>query len=253
MYDDKGRRLSTTVSGVTTYFHYNDNNNKVIYETDAANNITAEYTWDSLGNPVTFIKNGVTYYYHLNAHGDTIGLTNSNRDIVATYEYDAWGNVTGQLGTMASANTYRYAGYRYDEYTGLYYLMARYYDANIGRFINADNASSVKGLIDEFLRNPAQFKTALTFMPNIYLYCANNPTNYTDSFGHLWNFSQPWNSVNNIGFTIDVAIFVIGLAVGIVGATGAIKDILRRNAKGLIVRATRQALLKARLSALPGL
>ncbi|WP_226373818.1 RHS repeat-associated core domain-containing protein, partial [Anoxybacillus kestanbolensis] len=28
--------------------------------------------------------------------------------------------------------------YRYDEETGLYYLMARYYDANIGRFITRD-------------------------------------------------------------------------------------------------------------------
>ena len=67
----------------------------------------------------------------------------SNGSIVATYEYDAWGNVTGQLGTMASVNPYRYAGYRYDEYTGLYYLMARYYDPSIGRFINTDNVSFV--------------------------------------------------------------------------------------------------------------
>ncbi|MHB1421195.1 MAG: RHS repeat-associated core domain-containing protein [Bacillota bacterium] len=65
-------------------------------------------------------------------------MTDINGDIVATYEYDAWGNILGQLGTMASANPYRYAGYRYDEFTGLYYLLARYYDANIGRFINAE-------------------------------------------------------------------------------------------------------------------
>ncbi len=184
VYDDKGRRISATVSGVTTYFHYNDNNNKVIYETDAANNITAEYTWDSFGNPVTFTKNGVTYYYHLNAHGDTLGLTNSNGAIVATYEYDAWGNVTGQLGTMASANPYRYAGYRYDEYTGLYYLMARYYDPSIGRFINADNPLITKGLIDIYTKNPARFRNILPLIPNSYIYCANNPVFNIDPTGN---------------------------------------------------------------------
>jgi RHS repeat-associated protein len=39
---------------------------------------------------------------------------------------------------MASSNPYRYAGYRYDEETGLFYLMTRYYDANIDRFIIRD-------------------------------------------------------------------------------------------------------------------
>lgn len=168
-YDDKGRRVSTTVSGITTNFHYNDDNNKIIYETDVANNITAEYTWDSFGNPVTFTKNGVTYYYHLNAHGDIVGLTDSNGAIVATYEYDAWGNILGQLGTMASANPYRYAGYRYDEFTGLYYLMARYYDASIGRFINAEDPTAAKGLIDVYIKNPARFKNDLILIPNLYI------------------------------------------------------------------------------------
>lgn len=91
MYDDKGWRLSTPVSIITTYFHYNDNN-KVIYETDS-NKITAEYTWNSLGNLIIFTKNGVTYYYHLNTHDDIMGLTNSNGNIAATYEYDA--NLSG--------------------------------------------------------------------------------------------------------------------------------------------------------------
>lgn len=38
-YDDQGKRISQTVSGATTYFHYSGD--KVIYETDAGNNITA--------------------------------------------------------------------------------------------------------------------------------------------------------------------------------------------------------------------
>ncbi|WP_431019326.1 RHS repeat-associated core domain-containing protein [Anoxybacillus sp. D401a] len=83
-------------------------------------------------------RNGTTYYYYVNGHGDVTALTDANGNVVAQYQYDAWGNIISQTGTMASSNPYRYAGYRYDEETGLYYLMARYYDANIGRFITRD-------------------------------------------------------------------------------------------------------------------
>ncbi|MFY2307219.1 RHS repeat-associated core domain-containing protein [Lysinibacillus fusiformis] len=57
---------------------------------------------------------------------------------MAEYTYDAWGNIINQSGTMASINPYRYAGYRYDEDTKLYYLMARYYNSDTGVFISLD-------------------------------------------------------------------------------------------------------------------
>ena len=42
--------------------------------------------------------------------------------------------------TIALLNPFRYRGYYYVE-TGLYYLNSRYYDPQIGRFINADDIS----------------------------------------------------------------------------------------------------------------
>ena len=53
-------------------------------------------------------------------------------------EYDAWGNHTIVLDTdgVGSANPFRYRGYYYDTETGLYYLKSRYYDPEVGRFIN---------------------------------------------------------------------------------------------------------------------
>jgi RHS repeat-associated protein len=84
-------------------------------------------------------KNGITYHYHVNGHGDVTALTDANGNIVAEYEYDAWGNILFQTGSMASQNPIRYAGYYFDEETDLYYLMARYYDANIGRFLTRDS------------------------------------------------------------------------------------------------------------------
>ena len=52
---------------------------------------------------------------------------------------------------------------------GLYYLKTRYYDPEVGRFINMDGISyadpeTINGL-------------------NLYAYCLNNPVNYSDSSG----------------------------------------------------------------------
>ncbi len=166
-YDMDGKRTSMTTSGGTVYFHYSGD--KVVYETDANNNILAEYTWDAQGNPLSMTKSGAIYYFHVNAHGDVTALTDSNGTVVAQYKYDASGSITSQTGTMASSNPYRYAGYRYDETTGLYYLMARYYDASIGRFITQD---VYKGQED----------TPLSL--NSYTYALNNPVSNMDTSGN---------------------------------------------------------------------
>jgi RHS repeat-associated protein len=166
-YDDSGKRTSMTTADGTIYFHYHKD--KVIYETDENNNIIAEYTWDQEGNPVSMTKNGQTYYYHLNGHGDVVALTDSNGNVVAEYEYDAWGNIISQTGPLASENPYRYAGYRYDEETDLYYLMARYYNPKHGNFLSLDPHPGV-------LDNP--------ITQNGYTYANNNPVMYVDPDGN---------------------------------------------------------------------
>jgi RHS repeat-associated protein len=165
----------------------------VLYETDANNNIVAEYTWDADGHPVTMTKGGVTYYYHLNGHGDVMALTDASGNVVAEYQYDAWGNILSKTGAMASANPYRYAGYYYDEETWLYYLMSRYYNPEVGRFINADNAMVVKGITDLAIKEPAMHKSDFTLLENMFAYAANNPVMHVDSDGYYWG-NHWWNS-----------------------------------------------------------
>jgi RHS repeat-associated protein len=203
-YDHEGKRSSMTTSSGTTYFHYNGD--KVVYETDANNQIVAEYTWDAKGNLVSMTKNGATYFYHINGHGDVTKLTDANGNVVAEYEYDAWGNITSSTGTMKDVNPYRYAGYRYDGITGLYYLMARYYDPSVGRFITRDTFHG-------FEEEPSSL--------NQYVYTANNPVMRIDASGHMWT---PWGDmgldaqgnfwyVNDVGFGTKLAVRV-GLYLG---------------------------------------
>jgi RHS repeat-associated protein len=62
-------------------------------------------------------------------------------------------------------------GYRYDTDTGLYYLQSRYYNADWGRFINAD------GLVG----TPGELLSC-----NMFAYCGNNPVNRDDQDGQFW-------------------------------------------------------------------
>ena len=167
-YDDTGKRIQTeTSSGVINYFY---NGYHVIYETNANNELTVEYSWDDHGNPVTMTKDGETYYYNLNGHGDVVSISDGDSNIVAQYQYDAWGNILSSSGIMESTNPYRYAGYRYDYEAGLYYLMARYYNARDGRFISKDS-------YDGDSWNPLS--------QNLYTYVENNPLINIDTSGNM--------------------------------------------------------------------
>ena len=54
---------------------------------------------------------------------------------------NAWGKCTVKTNVsgIAAINPFRYHGYYLDDETGLYYLNARYYDPEIGRFISPDS------------------------------------------------------------------------------------------------------------------
>ena len=84
---------------------------------------------------------------------------------------DANGNDLTSSSHIGNRNPFRYRGYFYDVETGLYYLQTRYYDPEIGRFLNMDSISYA---------DPEQFHGL-----NLYAYCANNPVNYVDPTGHF--------------------------------------------------------------------
>ena len=103
--------------------------------------------------------------------GDVCKVVNAIGTVVASYTYDAWGKILSAEGSMAEINPIRYRGYYYDEETGFYYLQSRYYDPEIGRFINADDPE----LLIEDSESLLQY--------NLYAFCWNNPVNYSDFNG----------------------------------------------------------------------
>ena len=72
--------------------------------------------------------------------------------------------------TLGAANPFRYRSYYFDTESGLYYLMSRYYDPVVGRFLNADGILAANGDLLSF---------------NLFTYCSNNPTNLADPAGDI--------------------------------------------------------------------
>ena len=150
----------------------------------------------------TITLNGITYYYVKNLQGDIVAILNSSGTTVVQYTYDAWGKVLSITGSMASTlgtlNPLRYRSYVYDQESGLYYLQSRYYDPEIGRFINADDTDYL-GLDG----SPLSY--------NLFAYCMNNPVNRLDANG---NWSLPnWAKVA-IGAVATVAAVAVTVATG---------------------------------------
>ena len=135
-------------------------------------NDTLYFTYGLLG-PATVTWNGTTYYYSLSGQGDVNGIFNEDGNPVVTYNWDnAWGYNPIPEGVMASTlgtlNPLRYRGYVYDTETGYYYLQSRYYDPEVGRWINVDSMIDVNDFGGH----------------NLFVYCDNNPVNKVDYTGN---------------------------------------------------------------------
>lgn len=162
-----------------------------------------------------------------------------NDCLVARYSYDAWGKVTKTVypsvcSEFGEINPFLYRGYYFDWETGLYYLNSRYYDPELGRFLNAD-AVEFATIEQNVLGH------------NLFGYCFNDPINMKDSFGCMAEYALALefvsaigaagasNSWNPIGWALIVIALLIVVGVAIFWGIKAIK------------RAKQNALVKATL------
>ena len=205
------------VTGTQTVTHeYLTLNGKVARETIKTNNsLTAvlDFIYDESGKPfaLKYSTNGTsfqTYYYVLNLQGDVVKLIHYipgfEYESVATYEYDAWGNILSSSGRLAEINPLRYRGYYYDSETGFYYLQSRYYDPVNRRFINADSyASTGQGFIGT----------------NMFAYCNNSPILFVDHDGNdaeavgWWASTMWWLCAADGPLPVGEIIYGAGLVV----------------------------------------
>ena len=180
-YDADGLRSYKKVNGVETTYQYVGD--KLMYEKRGTTEFY--YYYNSFGNlaGIKYVQNGTEYmvYAVCNMRGDVEDLYWGSGNLACHYTYDTWGNVisvtdiNGKEITNANhiglMNPIRYRGYYFDSEIGMYYLQSRYYNPQVGRFINADGYVSTGQDVTGY---------------NMFAYCGNNPVNRVDQSGTLW-------------------------------------------------------------------
>ena len=202
-YDKEGMRNRKYLSDGTTVLyqvqdgqiigeqHLREDQEKPLYE--------MTFSYDADGTLFWMNCDGKDYYYILNPTGDVIALVDTGWNTVVSYAYDSWGNVTAIEGDqdLGKKNPLRYRGYYWDEETGLYYLASRYYDPEVGRFINADDLSVL-----------SEEKREITDK-NLYAYCDNNSIIRKDNEGDMWQLALAGVGGNGFGTMIATGLGVI--------------------------------------------
>ncbi len=150
-----------------------------IRQTKIANGVPEGFTWD-VGDPLPLIiqdgstsyvtgrgglpleqisSSGTVLYYHQDQLGSTRALTDSGGIVVATYTYDAYGNLTSV--PTAISNPFQFAGEYFDQESSLIYLRGRFYEPATASFLSRDPKGKIQ----------------------TYAYAANSPLNAIDPGG----------------------------------------------------------------------
>ncbi|MCK4735244.1 MAG: hypothetical protein KAT65_22515, partial [Methanophagales archaeon] len=183
-YLPTGERLSRTDESGVTYYLYDFED--ILMELDENGAVEGSYVHGpGIDEPISMSRDGIKAYYHFNGLGSVTSLTDSSENLLASYKYEPFGRIMEETGSIV--NPYRFTGREYDEDTGLYYYRARYYDAEVGRFLSEDSIGGIDG-------------------PNLYVYAKNNPVNFVDPSGEA------------------IVVSALGIYMGISGVIGAITE-----------------------------
>ena len=193
-YDGDGNRVKKTVGTTTTYYLVDDRSPsgyaQVVEEYQSisagAATLTTVYTYGF--DLITQRRSGNVRYFCYDGHGSTRLLTDTSGNITDTYVYDAYGTkLSASTGT--TPNNYLYCGEQFDADLGFYYLRARYYKPDIGRFWTKDAFEGSQS-------DPLSLHK--------YLYAHGNPVNMVDPTG-MFSASETL-SVSGIQGTINSAL-----------------------------------------------
>ena len=204
-YDYTGLRRSKTTGGVRTEFVWVGG--LLMASVSPTQTIAWSYDQDGkmLGFSLKTNNTSIDYFYLRNLQGDVVGICDASGNVVARYEYDAWGSIlTGGEEGIGKLNPIRYRGYYWDAETGFYYCQSRYYNPKWCRWISAD----------------VYFDTQDGIMgTNMYCYVQNNPVIYCDSQGTA----------------LELALAGVGAAGGAIGTAAAVGGANAWNPVGWVI------------------
>ena len=109
---------------------------------------------------------GVWYFLLYDNNGNITDYVSEDGEVVASYEYDAFGRTISQSGAMADEFPFRFSTKYYDAEAKLYYYGERFYSPELGRWLNRDPIEEDGG-------------------GNLYMFCGNNGVGKVDPMGNF--------------------------------------------------------------------
>lgn len=157
-YDPLGRPIYKSSPSTSSVFVYDGDD--LVQEVNAASAVVARYTLgQSIDEPLAMFRSNTTNYYEADGLASITSLTSNVGALAQTYAFDSFGKQTAASGSIT--NPFQYTSQAFDPETALSCYRARYYDPNVGRFLNED---------------PIGFDGSADF----YAYTDNNPVNWMD-------------------------------------------------------------------------
>ncbi|NTW71787.1 MAG: DNRLRE domain-containing protein [Eubacteriaceae bacterium] len=171
-YNGDGQRVKRLENGYGTKFYYVGLD--LLFTSDVNNNKVTENILDPSGSIVAskrFDGNyaNMYYFYQYDIRGSVTDIVQPDGTMVKGYNYDEYGN-SKTKGNSSFINETTFTGAVADKSNGLYYMNARFYNPESGRFLSKDTY-------------PGSTSDPVT--QNLYTYGNNNPTNMVDPTGHF--------------------------------------------------------------------
>ncbi|SCJ29222.1 Cell wall-associated polypeptide CWBP200 [uncultured Clostridium sp.] len=176
LYNGNGQRIRLTWNG-SLYQKYYYMGSALFFTTDANNLRDSENILSPGGSIVASRRQDSSdankyYFYHTDIRGSVTNIvgTKDNAIYLAQgYNYDNFGKEEELKSESSFKNDVTFTGAVSDSMTGLYYMNARHYDPDTGRFLQQD---TYKG------------SAAVPWTQHLYAYTGNNPVNMVDPTGH---------------------------------------------------------------------
>jgi RHS repeat-associated protein len=175
-YDPGSLRVRRSGSPGTSLFHWDGDGLESVY--DATGNLRADYLRGAVIDEVVvgFVEGSdggplVNATFHHDPVTSVVGLSGHSGTVEQRRVYAPFGETlsetapSGGTGSGPLSNELAYTGRERDPATGLYYVRARWYDPEIGRFLSEDPLGFDAGDI------------------NLYAYVGNNPLGGNDPLG----------------------------------------------------------------------
>jgi RHS repeat-associated protein len=212
VYDGDGNRIAKTAGGVTTTYLVDDLNTtgypQVFDElTGAAVTRTYAYGLQRIDQNQQISGTWTPSFYGYDGGGNVRQLISMAGAVTDSYEYDAFGNALVASGS--TPNEFLYRGEQYDSDLGLYYLRARYYNPQTGRFVSRDP-------FDGFIRYPETLHK--------YLYTGGDPVNGMDPSGRLDLVTYGIKIEQSLTATVVLNTISCGIQLGLAATTGGLYE-----------------------------